>query len=432
MMRHAAVLAHEYLSGEATREELVHAVQRWEASAQQTKPGKNGPDRVMNKNNLIKRRLEATVGEHICALWPNCSASCSRPDFQNETLQYRAFADPLQRVLTDGDRSRGVVREVLGRIARKQDAELSNLVATQQKEIAGLKAKAAASLSSLSEEEALHDQCKTAIARGLIDNTTPATQALLRVLKHCHPAAAAFKTVVSLPDPYHHACQHEQSSVAPKKSDPFFLPPGRKVPSYEPTLTLARPCRVRPRNEAVSKETIVPPSCIPTMRPEEWVRQQRLKNASEMSSIILQSMSKVPRPSDRQGLSWFLPQEAPLSKLMDPRPAGGQQKRTAEASPLPPKMHSVSVPCPSDRQGLARFLPQEAPLSRLTVDPRGQQKRTAEASPLPPKMPSVSVPCPSDRQGLARFLPQEAPLSKLIAHPAHMTKDSTELAVSYH
>ena len=223
-------------------------------------------------------------------------------------LQYRAFADPLQRVLTDGDRSRGVVREVLGRIARKQDAELSNLVATQQKEIAGLKAKAAASLSSLSEEEALHDQCKSAIARGLIDNTTPATQALLRVLKHCHPAAAAFKTVVSLPDPYHHACQHEQSSVAPKKSDPFFLPPGRKVPSYEPTLTLARPCRVRPRNEAVSKETIVPPSCIPTMRPEEWVRQQRLKNASEMSSIILQSMSKVPRPSDRQGLSWFLPQ----------------------------------------------------------------------------------------------------------------------------
>ena len=364
MMRHAAVLAHEYLSGEVTREELVHAVQRWEVSAQQTKPEKNGPDRAMNKNNLIKRRLEATVGEHICALWPECSAStCSRPDFQNETLQYRAFEDPLQRVLTDGDRSQGVVRDVLGRIARKQDAKLSNLVATQQKEIAGLKAKVAASSSSLSrvggtEEEALHDQCRTAIARGLIDNTTPATQALLRVLKHCRPAAAAFKTAASVPGPY----QHEQSSVAPKKSDPFL----RQVPSYVPTL--------RPVSPAVSKETVVAPTRMSTMRPEEWVRQQRLKNASEMSSIILKSMSKVPRPSNRQGIVQFLPQDAPLSKLMDPRPAGGQRKRTADASPLPPKMPSVSVPCPSNRQGLARFLPQDAPLSKLMTHPAQKTK----------------------------------------------------------
>lgn len=207
--REAAVLAHDYLNGEATREQLVRGMQRLEVS-HSSKAEKHRPRRL-NSKKLILRRLESTIGEHICELWPECGTSCSHPNFQKETLQFRAFEDPLQRALTDDDRGQGVVQDVLCRIARKQDAKLSNLVVSQQREIAGLKAKAAAVLSKeLSKEEMLHDHCKTAIASGLIDTATPATQALLRVLKHCRPVAAAGSPLY-------------QQSSAPKKNRPFAI-----------------------------------------------------------------------------------------------------------------------------------------------------------------------------------------------------------------
>ena len=366
--REAAVLAHDYLNGEATREQLVRAMQRLEVShsskAENHRPRRLNSNRL-NSKKLILRRLESTIGEHICELWPECGTSCSHPNFQKETLQFRAFEDPLQRALTDDDRGQGVVQDVLCRIARKQDAKLSNLVVSQQREIAGLKAKAAAVLSKeLSKEEMLHDHCKTAIASGLIDTATPATQALLRVLKHCRPVAAAGSPLY-------------QQSSAPKKTDPllFGAPSTAKVTA-----------KFVQKIDALSEVTSEKSTPAPAMRPEEWVRQQRIKNASASSSIILQGLSKVPHPCDRQGLARFLPHEAPLSKLTGPHPGEGQRQRTGTASSLSSRTQSIFMPHPSDRQGLARFLPHEAPLSKLMADPTRSQKSAVMQASLAPWM----------------------------------------------
>ena len=319
--REAAILAHDYLNGEATREQLIQRM-----LAMPRLEGKCGPRRLISKK-LILRRLEATIGEHICALWQECGTTCCTPNFQKETLQFRALADPLQRALTDDNSSRGVVQDVLGRIARRQDAELSNLVVAQKQEIAGLKAKADGASPSrppATHEEMLHDHCKTAIANGLIDSSTPATQALLRVLRHCHPIATTG---------YEYSAAHQSIprekplTAAREKSDPLLFGTLSVKAAANVSETGTASDSVLKVGAVPTEATAKTASHTPSIRPEEWVRRQRLKNASESRSIILQRIAEAPHPSDRQGLARFLPDDAPLSKLTSPDPGEGQRKK---------------------------------------------------------------------------------------------------------
>eukprot|EP00946_MAST-07B_sp_MAST-7B-sp1_P004209 g4209.t1 len=286
MERSVATLAHDYLNGEITRQKLVGALRRMahEPTARSEKAG--SPPRRMRSLNLWKRRLEATIGCHFCELWPTeCSrAKCSRANFQNETLQYRAFEDPLQRTLADGNVD--VVQDVLGRIAHRQDAALSHLVASQKQEIEELKSSAMMNKSS---EEALLSHCEAAIISGSIDKNTPAAQALARVLKHCRPKAFTSKMSEKIAA----APQSLKVRTTSKKSGPNFLFETDERRKTKPTNMPAPKSSSQTGGELILAGTRPSSSAKFSMRPEEWVRQQRLKNASTYTAQASLQAAKI-------------------------------------------------------------------------------------------------------------------------------------------
>lgn len=479
--RSIKALAFDYKRGEISQEALVRKVQLLE-HGMGTAAGESNFRRPKNKQvrgqlpvsvSLLKKRLEATIGQHICALWEECghgAGKCSQPNFYNEAQQYRAFVDPLQRSLA-GDHEEGVVVEVLNRIARKQDEKLSALVLEQQTEISKLKY--AMSRQKRGEEESLYHQCKLAVSNGTIENDTPACEALLRVLKHCSPAAA-------FSAPENQPAKIDENKTSAKKSHPLLssmlsdgmehsksntssescIFPGKTIRKGAPGATSLLGSCWHPKERETAKaqaskpvlshsgrfenaisDTTKGPRERP-MRPEDWVRLQRIKNLPQKSRQNSRDIRVA--PSDLNGVGQLLPQHAPLRRLMN-RP---MQKISAQTEKIAPVAASnisnvtlSKVPTEAAFSGISQMLPCNAPLSVLmrntktrgnVSDTKNEQEppvilernviqfRNPSGAPRTnSRLDVFAVPKPSDCQGFARFLPNNAPLKRLSGCSCH-------------
>lgn len=426
---------------------------------------------------LMKKRLEATIGQHICAMWKECGHGegvCSQPNFQNDAHQYRAFEDPLQRSLI-GNHEDGVVIDVLNRIAHKQDEKLSALVLEQQTEISNLKS--VISRQRRGGAESLHHQCKLAISTGVIENSTPACAALLRVLEHCSSAvafdaatgnsqvagskkesAAQKPSVLSssalgsgfrfskpnrTTDLYAGPIEESAAGLVPSAS--FLLPKGElaKAQASKPSgTTTTAECLPTQRSStkcfaepSLAHESSAHPTHSPnrprerSLRTEDWVRLQRVKNAPGKTLRILQEAS-TPAPSKFKGVGQLLPRDAPLRRLVTDSVEEVHSKLGMDGMKNPQNASYVSSKMPDERisQGISQLLPLDSPLNFLVRDAMPKEKyyadkelkHTSTQELGPPKAPK-----PSDCQGLLRFLPNNAPLRKLSLYPCDSQAEDT-------